>query len=170
MITRDTPDRTGRAVYSDDLVYRYRLQRFWDRSKGRILWVMLNPSTATEATFDPTVRRCYGYSTAWGYGSMEVVNLFALRATDPRKLLTVDDPVGPDNSRLIYKAVTEANRIMVAWGAHPIVTRTHQDLVLLRILCRAGGPPYALKVTKSGAPSHPLYLKASLKPVLYKGG
>jgi len=59
--------------------YRYHLWRTWDETRPRLLWVMLNPSTADGETDDPTVRRCIGFSKGWGYGSIEIVNLFAYR-------------------------------------------------------------------------------------------
>jgi hypothetical protein len=34
------------AIISEDKLYRYGLSRNWDTSKGRILFIMLNPSTA----------------------------------------------------------------------------------------------------------------------------
>jgi hypothetical protein len=63
--------------------YRYRLTKTWDRSQPQVTWVMLNPSTATADTDDPTIRRVVGFSRRWGFGSAVVVNLFALRATQP---------------------------------------------------------------------------------------
>ena len=40
---------------------------------------MLNPSTADAQTNDPTIRRCLQFAQAWGYGTLEVVNLFAFK-------------------------------------------------------------------------------------------
>lgn len=172
MITRRTVDGMGWATYSDDLVYRYTLGRCWDNVKasfGRILWIMLNPSTATEEDFDPTVRRCYGYSRAWRFASMEVVNLFALRSTDPRKLLTAEDPIGPYNDRAIARAIAKAKFVVAAWGCHALVVRRQRDLFVLKAMMKADKELHALKTTKSGAPSHPLYLSSTLRPVAYPG-
>jgi hypothetical protein len=155
----------GRAEYSRDERYRYRLSRLWDRTKDCILWIMLNPSTATECVFDPTVRRCYEWSKAWGYGSMEVCNLFALRSTDPKLLLTaVPEPVGPLNDEKIEEVVRRAALVMVAWGTHPSVKKMDRAKKVLRILIENGKAPFTLRVTKSGAPAHPLYLPKKLKP------
>ena len=46
------------AIYSDCEAYRYLLQIVWDESAPMAMFVMLNPSTATELANDPTVERC----------------------------------------------------------------------------------------------------------------
>src|SRR5882757_2226662 len=72
------------AVISDCGKYRYLLRRTWDHSKPRTLFVMLNPSTADAEIDDATIRSCIRLSKEMGYGSFEVVNIFGLRATDPK--------------------------------------------------------------------------------------
>lgn len=37
---------------------------------------MLNPSRADATDDDPTVRRCLGFASAWGYGSLLIHNLY----------------------------------------------------------------------------------------------
>lgn len=72
------------ATFDDAGIYRFRLSRIWDETRSRrSCWVMLNPSTATEQTVDPTVERTLRFARAWGCGASEVVNVFALRSTDP---------------------------------------------------------------------------------------
>ena len=96
--------------------YRYRLSRTWDPTGPVVAFVMLNPSTADAEVLDPTVRRCVGFARGWGFGSLEVVNLFAFRATDPRDLLRAAAPVGAANDRAILDAASAADRVVVAWG------------------------------------------------------
>src|SRR5438270_2376466 len=38
-----------------------------------------------------------GFAKSWGFGGVEVVNLFAYRTTDPGELRRVADPVGAEN-------------------------------------------------------------------------
>src|SRR5450755_1416997 len=95
---------TGSAVFSADRTYRYRLTRTWGSSGSHAVWVMLNPSTADALADDPTIRRCTGFSRALGLDGLVVVNLFALRATEPRELRRHPEPAGPANDWFIQEA------------------------------------------------------------------
>lgn len=170
-----TVEHTGteegsRAVFSDDDKYRYRLTRLLNEHgrAGWICWILLNPSTANENVLDPTLRRCRNFSLDWGHNGMIIVNLFGLRATNPKELAAVVDPVGADNDEHIARAVDEADRIMCAWGAHPMTLRFNRRDEVRRILERASRVAFALKLTRAGAPSHPLYLPKSLLPFEYR--
>ncbi|MEJ1991011.1 MAG: DUF1643 domain-containing protein [Maritimibacter sp.] len=88
MITREhiKDDAPSTAIYSDCERYRYMLTRVWEPAGERALFVMLNPSTATEVQNDPTVERCERRARALGFGSFRVTNIFAWRDTDPKKM------------------------------------------------------------------------------------
>lgn len=141
--------------------FRYQLGRCWGAEGGVLLFVMLNPSTADGLVDDPTIRRCMGFAADGGYGGMEVVNLFAYRAIDPRELAARGYPVGPENDIAIATAVIGARDICVAWGVAPAAeTRVQQVMPTLRWRDRV---PKCLRITRSGWPGHPLYLPASCK-------
>jgi hypothetical protein len=150
--------------------YRYRLWREWNPSTGKkpILFIMLNPSTADERVLDPTVRRCLGYAMSWGFGKMEVCNIFALRSTDPKELYSVKDPVGEGNDEAIQQAAIDAEMVIAAWGIHGLYRNRSNEIP--KIVCElAGKPLFCLTTTKKGGqPGHPLYLKADLKPILWR--
>lgn len=154
------------AAISDCGTYRYQLTRAWAPGPCDV-WIMLNPSTADAEIDDPTIRRCVGFSRGWGSGSLVVVNLFALRATDPEALVRHPDPIGPENDRHIELAAAGAHhhggRVIAAWGAHRMAEYRAWDV---HRVVRRQGPLVALGVTKQGAPRHPLYVKgdASLQP------
>jgi hypothetical protein len=159
---------TSSAVISPDGVYRYQLRRQWgdDLTCG---FVMLNPSTADADVDDPTIRRCLGFARGWGYDALIVVNLFALRATDPKRLKTHPDPIG-DNDRHIAAAVREMDMVICAWGAHPLAAKraTKVETILRRY--RACPEICCLGKTRDGAPRHPLYVKGDVHPVPFDGG
>ena len=150
------------ATFDPTRTYRYRLARTWDPTGPVVAFVMLNPSTADAEVLDPTVRRCVGFARAWEFGSLEVVNLFAFRATDPRDLLRADAPVGPANDRAILDAVSVADRVVVAWGARG--THLGRAAAVTGLLRAGPVRPLALATTKDGQPRHPLYLRADTRP------
>lgn len=101
------------AVIDQTGIYRYSLTRCWDQTLGKVTFILLNPSTADAYEDDPTLRRCIDYASSWGYGSLELVNLFAYRTKDPKILSNAKDPIGPDNDDYIQKAVTNADLVVV---------------------------------------------------------
>ena len=144
------------AIFSEDRRHRYLLRRRVGDSSRRILFVMLNPSAADEEHDDPTIRRCIGFAQKWGYGLLDVVNLFALMSTDPKALLVADDPVGPDNDATIHCALEVADTVVLAWGNHGL---DHQRRVKeVTAVVRRSARPFCLGVTLKGAPRHPLRL------------
>lgn len=153
------------AGFSACRAYRYTLWRSWDRAKPWLAFVMLNPSTADATTDDPTVARCGERARRLGYGGLAVVNLFALRSTDPLELYRHPDPVGPHNDSAILSVASEAGAVVCAWGNHG---RLHgRDGKVLELLARLGVQPMALKVSRGGHPGHPLYLPYNLTPQPY---
>jgi hypothetical protein len=155
------------ASLSADGRYRYRLGRRWADGGTTCLFVMLNPSTADATIDDPTIRRCANFARGWGHGALGVVNLYAFRATDPRDLWQAEDPVGPDNDRHIENAIADAAVVICAWGAHG--HRSGRDRFVCDLIAAAGKVPHCLRVTKGGAPEHPLYLPRDLRPAVWDG-
>ena len=152
------------ATLSPCGVYRFELSRTWDDSLRPALFVMLNPSTADAERDDPTIRRCVRFARDWGFGGVVVVNLFALRAKDPRELYKHADPVGPDNDLAILAASDRCGVRVCAWGAHgSLHDRGRHIKSLLRVTDPR--PVCHLGLTADGHPKHPLYLKATTTPV-----
>lgn len=155
------------AILSDCGRYRYSLTRQWGAGP-RVCWLMLNPSTADAEKDDPTIRKCVGFSKAWGYGSLVVVNLFAWRSTDPRALRAAEDPVGPENDGAIERAAGTSVRVIAAWGAHLRGSGRYARGAHVRALvARRGVPVYHLGFTADGDPRHPLMLPYRTAPVLW---
>lgn len=164
IVRRDVKgDAPSIATYSDDEAYRYDLRRSWAPGAGRIAFVMLNPSTATEARNDPTVERCERRARALGYGEMGVANIFALRATDPRVMRAHPDPVGgADNDAAIVALADWADAILCAWGSHG--DHLGRGAAVHRMLHGRASPLTVLGLTKGGHPRHPLYVPYAVTP------
>ncbi|MEO1422074.1 MAG: DUF1643 domain-containing protein, partial [Pseudomonadota bacterium] len=120
MIVREHSDggRVSSAQYSDCERYRYDLTRVWARGERRAMFLMLNPSTATEVQNDPTVERCERRARTLGFGAFRVCNIFAYRATDPKEMRVQADPVGPLNDAAIVEGCDWADTVVCAWGTH----------------------------------------------------
>jgi len=164
MITREFQkgDALSTAVYSDCEAYRYALTRVWSPAGRKALFVMLNPSTATEVQNDPTVERCERRARTLGFGAFRVMNIFAWRDTDPKKMRAATDPVGPANDALLVESCPWADQIICGWGAHG----EHRDRgAEVTALMRATGRPlFHLGLTKAGHPKHPLYIAYRQQP------
>lgn len=144
------------AVFSKCKQYRYDLWRLWEKEKGIITFIMLNPSTADEKKNDPTVERCQRFAKLWNFGGMYVCNIFAYRTPYPKILLKFERPIGPRNNSMILKRSKEALKVVCAWGNHGM----HLDRgnKLLKILKKEGIKPHTFGLTQTGQPRHPLYL------------
>ena len=55
------------AKFSNDKKERYSLKREWDKSKNKILYIMLNPSLADEKKDDPTIRRLMSFTKKFSF-------------------------------------------------------------------------------------------------------
>jgi len=157
--------RMNGAIVSDDGRYRYRLWREYDGGSGSVTFVMLNPSSADAAHDDPTIRRCIGFSRMWNVQRLDVVNLFAWRATDPRELSRVSEPVGPENDEHILDACRTAELVICAWGSRSFARRRAQDVA--RMLRGSGIPLRCLRRSRNGGPWHPLYIPYRTKPISF---
>ncbi len=103
-----------------------------------------------------------GYAARWGYGGIIVVNLFALRSTDPNNLCTSDDPIGPENYHYIFQASWDVNLTIAAWGIRGKYLKQDE-----KVLAQLTNPHY-LALTKNGSPHHPLFLRNELQPISYR--
>lgn len=154
------------AILSDCDKYRYRLWRYIGGSKGPVLFVMLNPSTADETIDDPTIRRCISFAKLWDHNSLLVGNLFAFRATDPKQMKQAEDPVGSENNQHLIEMSKESCLTVSAWGTHGNFLNRSAEVI--KILDTEHNPLQILKITKQGYPSHPLYLPKNLIPSNYR--
>ncbi len=155
--------RSG-AVIDSTGDYRYLLWREWDSERKTVAFIMLNPSRADAEVNDPTITRCIKFALAWGYGRLEVVNLFAYRTPHPSLLKQAAEPIGKDNDRFILETAQRSDRLILAWGNHG--TWQQQDLYVLQLL-KNYTHLYCFGITRKGCPRHPLYLRSTSKPQIY---
>ena len=167
MITRTHTkgDAPSTAVYSDCERYRYLLTRVWEPAGRKALFIMLNPSTATEVQNDPTVERCERRARTLGFGGFRVTNIFAWRDTDPKKMRAAAEPIGAENDAMIVQSCDWADQIIAAWGAHG--EHLQRGVAMEALLRGMELPVFHLGLTKAGHPKHPLYIAYTQQPELW---
>jgi len=90
---------------------------------------------------------------------MEVVNLFAFRATYPEDLKAAADPVGSRNNYWIRRSHRQADLSIACWGNDGLFQdRASKVLAMLDDL-------HCLQINRSRQPAHPLYQRADRKPL-----
>ena len=155
------------AVISKCEKYRYKLTRTWDEDKGKVLFIMLNPSTANHIENDLTTIRCINFAEKWGYGGIMIGNIYPFRAKRPKDLRKwLNDFIYSDghgatktNEVHVKEMAEQADIIVCAWGCNykEGIPDWIDELEV---------PLYYLELCKDGrTPKHPLgNLSKDLKP------
>lgn len=153
------------AELSKDGMYRHTLWRFWEFNSKKVLWIMLNPSTADENNDDATIRRCINFTNSWGYSGLCVCNLFDFRAKEIADMKMAEKPQRENNINVIVQTALRCDLVVCAWSNHG--SYLGMDEKVKKALLNEGIELHYLKLNKTGSPSHPLYLKSDLVPVLW---
>ena len=118
----------SKAVISNCDKYRYELHREWDKDKEKVLFIMLNPSTADAHRNDLTTRRCINYAKKWGFGGLMIGNIYPFRAKRPKDLRKwlkgygdlYDASECNYNISHLHEMILKADLVVCAWGGnHP---------------------------------------------------
>ena len=144
------------AIYSNCKTYRYALTKYWNKNGKRLLFILLNPSTATEKQNDATVERCERRSRLMNYGAFRVCNLFAFRTKEPKIMKKQKDPIGRHNDQIINQSIKWADDILCAWGSHG--KYLGRSFELENFLKSQTYEIFHLGLTKDRLPKHPLYI------------
>ena len=116
----------SKAIISDCGQYRYELHREWNKDKKKVLFIMLNPSTADGVEDDLTTIRCMNFAKKWGYGGIMIGNIYPFRAKRPKDLRKWIKGYGDlynfneceDNKNHVYDMAQQADMIVCAWGCN----------------------------------------------------
>lgn len=154
--------------------YRYLLERkFSTIVKRSLIFCMLNPSTADETTDDPTIRKCIGFAQRNGYDHLFVLNLYALRGTDPKTVLRHPERIGTLNDVTITLVCSLVKKnqgfvdVLCAWGAH--AEKERASMVMEYFKSRKCAT-FCLGTTKLGFPRHPLYVSYDTEFQIFPNG
>ena len=162
-------------------LYRYRLERIWDRGAAPLLVIGCNPSTATAEKLDPTIMKVYNIARDNDYGGIIMCNLYAYRETSPEKMkkaaaknATEDDPngfeyvIGPDNEDQILEAANNWNVEDVVfaygnigvegWGRDGNMEASGHPIDLMKKMMENGRNVLAFAATEKYHPNHPIWI------------
>lgn len=155
------------AMLDESRVYRYSLWRLWREDaclSGMAAFVGLNPSTADETKDDPTIRRCIGFAQSWGLAGLVMLNIFAIRATDPQEMKQARYPIGELNDEAIKRVADSCGLVVCCWGNNG--DHLGRGAAVRGLLWRqCGCAVWHLGLTKKGHPRHPLYLRSSTERI-----
>ena len=146
------------AKISIDKKERYSLKREWDKSKNKILYIMLNPSLADDNNDDPTIRRLINYSKKFNYGGFLVGNIYSTISPNP-KGVDKSDGISDKNLVELLKLINQVEEIVYAWGNNAYEPEFLKDLV---------SNPKCFGKNLNGSPKHPLYLPKNIQLISYR--
>lgn len=146
------------AKISIDKKERYSLKREWDKSKNKILYIMLNPSLADDNNDDPTIRRLINFSKKFNYGGFLVGNIYSTISPNPKEV-DKSDGISDRNLVELLKLINQVEEIVYAWGNNAYEPEFLKDLV---------SNPKCFGKNLNGSPKHPLYLPSDSKLMSFR--
>ena len=146
------------AEFSIDKKERYSLNREWDKSKNKILYIMLNPSLADDKNDDPTIRRLINFTKKFNYGGFLVGNIFTKITPNPKEL-DKSKGMSDKNFEELIKLINKVDQIVYAWGSSIEEPQLLKKLVL---------NPKCFGKNLNGTPKHPLYLPSQTKLINFR--
>ena len=146
------------AEFSIDKKERYSLNREWDESKNKILYIMLNPSLADDKNDDPTIRRLINFTKKFNYGGFLVGNIFTTITPNPKEL-DKSKGMSDKNFEELIKLINKVDQIVYAWGSSVEEPQLLKKLVL---------NPKCFGKNLNGTPKHPLYLPSQTNLINFR--
>ena len=147
-----------RAEFSIDKKEWYSLKREWDKSKNKILYIMLNPSLADDKNDDPTIRRLISFTKKYNYGGFLVGNIFTTITPNPKEI-DKSKGISDKNFEKLLKLINKVDQIVYAWGDNIEEPQLLKELVL---------NPKCFGKNLNGSPKHPLYLPSETKLINFR--
>ena len=146
------------AEFSIDYKDRYSLTREWDKSKNKILYIMLNPSLADDKNDDPTIRRLINFTKKFNYGGFLVGNIFTTITPNPKEI-DKSKGMSDKNFEKLLNLINKVDKIVYAWGNSVEEPQHLKELIL---------SPKCFGKNLNGTPKHPLYLPKNSKLIDYR--
>jgi hypothetical protein len=164
------PYRSVRCVPAALEPYRYLLEIALapGPSPGpRLTVIMKNPSTASETRSDPTIGKVEAWARRRGFGTLAVVNLFALRTPFPAALNAPPyaASVGPGNDVHIRACAACAEVVVAGWGNPNGIRPDKYERRIAEVLRLLNAARLSVvgPLTRQGHPRHGLVWNGSLQ-------
>ena len=153
--------------------YRYKLSRIWEPTKNKILFIMINPSTANANEDDKTIKTLLEITKKWpDYGGFYVGNLYPHITPRPAELRNIKypDDIRARNEKSIEEMASDSTIIIYAWGTKGPDERQKEPEWLRK---RMNRDIYVIGLSVKGVPKHPLQRSQykhliQEEPVLYR--
>lgn len=115
---------TTEAIFSDDEIKRYLLRKTWDESKPTLAIIMLAPSSASGIELDSSTQLVLNNCFRLGFGSVDVLNLFA--TLNDFTLKEAEDK-DTDNLQAIIQSAERADTLVYAAGTGKAKSKVFQQ-------------------------------------------
>lgn len=142
----------GSAFFSECGNYRPYLSRRWGEGDF-VMWLCMNPSSATNDRDDATSKKLTRHSQRLGYGGLFLLNVMDYRATDPQHL-PLDAERSNRNLRYISKYAALSAQIVLAFGG--LRARGNWQNFAAEAVAACGDiQPQCVLRNADGSPRHP---------------
>ena len=142
--------------------YRWSLSCKISDSKKEIIFIGLNPSLSDSVYVDNTTKKIIKIVRNYNYGKVEIINLFALISSNPKKLFIHKKPVGYLNNEFIYGNLKHWSEnkncdLWLGWGNKGIfLDRNKKVSKMIKKY-------YSIKKINFEKPLGPLFIKKTMK-------
>ena len=150
------------CLISTNKLYRWSLSYKISRSVNEIIFIGLNPSLSDSVFMDNTTKKIIKISKKHNYGTVKLINLFALISRNPKKLFNHKNPVGYLNNDHIYKHLKYWSEykncdLWLGWGNKGNFLNRNKK-ILKKIM-----KYYSIKKKNFDNPLGPLFIKKTIK-------
>jgi hypothetical protein len=145
------------ALFSPCGQYRFRLERELSNNNKSILFIMLNPSTATNDKDDKTIKILKQIANKWDCGKILVGNLYPFCASKPTALnQEIPKEIQEENIKHVREMASMCDIVVYAWGTKgPLGDKQKVPDWLLQLQQQLKKQPCCLGISVKGIPKHP---------------
>lgn len=100
------------VIFSDDRQHRFLLRKEWDKSKKKVVVIMVKPSYADAMLLDQTTMYVINNLHRLDFGGVDIVNV----CSSLDGLSSAEEHIEKENLEHILASAAKADSIIIAWG------------------------------------------------------